>query len=410
MRVARKVAIVIALVTGMLAAGLGAGPVGAQALSITVTPSTGLRFGDSVTIRISGVAGLAGFIPIGTCPPGVDQVWGCDWTMIANSDPNPTLSYVPRRLLRPTTVGAPPIDCAYVACTVGAPAFGGTPALLHPIDFVDEPLAPPALSLDPTPLVDGAFATGNGSGFHLESVEISQCLPGATSAASCVVDPVAAGGTTMDGTLRFGTKVRRILRVPGAPDPVADCGVEACTIAFRSLAGWQQLPITFADPGLSVDVEPIGMLDLTTDEADVRVSVSCTMETPYAVRAEIEQGATVRSVAIQNRRCIPGTPSTSIAAGYASAGGDPYAIGPVTVSFEAVPAAQLLPGDPTTSIVSGGGSAGLIDLAPLVAAIGALMADPANGDLRAAVIFAIRDRVTYDPVFAANFGALLRGS
>jgi hypothetical protein len=126
---------------------------------ISVSPSTGLLDGQTVTVSGTGFRPLA-TVYVATCPPTATQPLDCDESNFASLgadvDGSVTITYTVHRLIRPSSdPGGAPLDCAHVACRIGATddpfaaALGTDP--LVPVTFASPQLQ---VTVEPVSTID----------------------------------------------------------------------------------------------------------------------------------------------------------------------------------------------------------------------------------------------------------------
>ena len=231
MRRGFAVGVVLAL-TGLAAPGF-VSPAGAAVATITVTPSTGLVSGETVTVAGTGFAPGAE-IGVVQCRAPVTDTSDCDLaqftTGIAAADGSISIEFAVHLRIRvnftdPVTCIDVPGECMLAAGTIANLTVGAT----FPISF--DPAAPvpsPTLTVDPnTDLVHGQRVTVTGAGFPPAStVVMLECGPPPCSG--------TATNATADASGAFTASVIVRNRVPTGT-VVTDCLVAVCSITAYAI-------------------------------------------------------------------------------------------------------------------------------------------------------------------------------
>ena len=205
------------------------------AASITVTPSTLLVQGDTVTVAGSGFPGnsLVGIIQCRLPTAGVQD---CNMSSLAytNTDSAGTFStsYTPRRILY---VAGSPTDCAVAdACKIGVGDVNDQSITAdYPIQFdpAIPPPPPPTLVVTPsTDLLNGQTVTVTGTDYPANSmVALIECLdPPTTDPFNCSYSTATYTMSDGFGSIATPMAVRRIVRFDGTSTDCATAG--ACVI------------------------------------------------------------------------------------------------------------------------------------------------------------------------------------
>ncbi|MHB8335112.1 MAG: neocarzinostatin apoprotein domain-containing protein [Acidimicrobiales bacterium] len=219
--------------------------------SITVTPATGLKNGDTVTITGSGFTAGDSLFAL-ECLVTATSAAGCDTTgatpITANSDgtlPSTTFT-VTAGAIGTGTCGTSASDLT--GCVISVSNASAGDAAHAAITFAA--LASPTINVAPsTGLKNGETVTITGSGFTAgDSLYAVQCLATATSATGCNVAGATPITANSDGTLPSTT----FTVTAGAIGPGA-CGTKAanaraCVITVATAAGTDSgaAPIQFA--------------------------------------------------------------------------------------------------------------------------------------------------------------------
>ncbi len=208
----------------------------AAAPTLVVTPSTGLRAGQSVSVRGTGFA-AGGFVGVGQCTAGsqfCDAVFGDETPVAANGAFTTTITVS----LRVNDDNGSLTHCLAIACEIQAADFENLDYFAAaPITFdPSQPLPPtPTITVTPrTGLHHNQAVVVAGSGFDPNAeVEISQCPQ--NSSGFCI-DTVGFTSSGADGTFSTSVNVSRLVSSfdfeGDAPGPsVVDCAGKACTIS-----------------------------------------------------------------------------------------------------------------------------------------------------------------------------------
>ena len=384
--------------------------------AVTVTPSTDLL--DNQLVTVAGT----GFNPdatafISMCLPDAVDSLGCDARQYLSVPIDGNGSFIGEyHVIRfaQSFQGGPAsrVDCALVACTVGAAdlLIGASNAVRIPVEFRDTgpvlPLPPATVSPD-TDLPDGQRVTMSATGLRpFEPTTVRQCGPGAINAADCS-GPQTTASADASGELSVELATDRVLFASGS---YLDCATVACTIGIDSIAGFQQLPIDFADPTLSIDVTDRATLKAGTDDVVAQATISCDVATPVTVYTSITQPGVDYRYRLLDQRCAPGEPLVAfLPSRLLFENANPFALGPATVSVSARPLRSLNLNHPATVSAERAESVELLDFDTVKAFVDAALADPANTEIRAEVLQALRLRVGQDPVFRAEFFAAIFG-
>ncbi len=298
------------------------------------------------------------------------------------------------------------IDCAQVACSVlvgGPQQFAN---VLTSVAFTDVPRDLPEL----TATLDGdSYGTAAVTGARFEPGEnyvLHFCGP--TLSADCLefsLTPVTA-----DASGNFSAAVP-VARASNSPGDGFDCLLENCVVvARRSFVRVTDTPMVFPEPTLSLSIGSAGTLMAGTNFADVASTVTCDQSTPLSFTGTISQPVggspeIAGGYALDDLFCTQGEPlKLFLPTRDLSVTESDYVLGDATVEMSVTPYRAFAHGPLTTET----GTAVLYDFDGIAAAITALLEDPANEAFRQQFIAAIRARVAQDPIFRAEFIALLR--
>ncbi len=226
--------------------------------SITVTPSTDLLDGQTVTIEGSDFDPNSSYGVVQCVEPPSVTGSNCDLSNLGSANTDNFGSFITTLTVsRLLYVGDTVVDCADPgACVLGVGSGDPSDGDSAPIQFDPMPPLPPPALLTVTPdtgLVDGQFVQVHGTGYRRNSsIGIVQCRP----------DPGANGAgrdlsnltflqVGSDGTFTTSIRVHRFLNVDVG---IVDCAVpEACIIGAGPSGGGppgDEAFILFAgDPG-----------------------------------------------------------------------------------------------------------------------------------------------------------------
>jgi hypothetical protein len=232
---------VIALFAALAAATApsAAEPATPQAAAITVTPSTGLVQGDTVTVAGTGFP-AATMLGVIQCIPGTG-VESCNTNTLAYVTTNGSgafsMTFTPRRILRVAGVNH---DCSTLGeCRIGVGTVpdgsGGTADADIRFDPSVPPPPPPTITATPdTGLLDNGSVVVSGEGFDpSQFVYVLQCLaPAADDGSNCRFNGSADVQTSPSGTFTLSVTVRRVLFLQGTATDCADPG--ACVLVATS--------------------------------------------------------------------------------------------------------------------------------------------------------------------------------
>src|SRR5262249_53302842 len=129
---------------------------------------------------------------------------------------------------------------------------------------------------------------------------------------------------------------------------------------------------------------------------------SCDRDTSFYMQANIVQGSTTAAWQSPVLDCAPGQAVQVWLPGWYRTPDVPFAPGSARVDTVAAPLSVVHSSVPSTVTVTDTAPISLLDYDDLVATINALIADPANAELRDEVIAAIVTRVAQDHLFAAE--------
>jgi hypothetical protein len=395
-------------------------PAGAQIEpALVVTPSADLL--DGQTVEVAG----SGFLPSTTvyvvqCPAGVTDGFDCDFlgsfppNTITDSTGSFSLTLDVRRDIVAQIGGqATAFDCAVDPCTLGAGDISQVRTALAPIEFADVPRPEPALTVTPdTDLDSGDFVEVVGTGFPPNrAVSLYQCAP---EVPTCPTTAVIATSDA-SGSFTTGTAVARVLREPLFGDPAVDCLVQACTIQGRIANApiADSALLTFTVPQLTITIDELATLKAGTNHAVASAEIECDRPTPVSVHGTIAQPDTdpshptiIGTHTFDGQPCAPDEPLLAFVPARTFVTQDlDFMLGPAAVEVTATPTYAVDEGPATaaSAIVE------LIDFDEAKAVIDLQLADPANGELRAAVLRAIVARLAQDLVFRLEFIAALGG-
>jgi hypothetical protein len=377
-------------------------------LTLDVSPDTDLSVGDTVTVTGSGFSPFVS-VTLRMCPTEVDpglctQPFGSSGVVTVSADGDGAFETgfdVSRFVPFPGDSGT--YDCATGSCSVAADSRTGTTAA--PVSF-----APPTEVLQVTPatnLQDDQVVQVIGSGFPPEvGVAVLNCIPaGAFSAFSdCDLEHTTSLTTSASGTFTSDHTVDRF--VLGQDCLLTECEVTAVFLSNGTVAA--RLGITFATPALSIDIENVATLRAGTNDAVAQALITCDVATPVSLVGSISQPGITSEWVLSAQPCDPTEPLRAfIPARSIESDGTDYALGDATVEVSAWPVANLPgAGSPPDAVVASE-TVQLVDFDELKAVIDSALADPANEELRAAVLRAIQLRVQQDPVFRAEFAAAI---
>ena len=219
-----------------------------EARSLTVTPSTDLD--DGQTVSVDGAGWRPGVLVFALeCLAGTQTCGGAVVNQPVDTDGTFTMALAVRVVF--TAFDGTPVDCRVDACEVTAvneeneDHFASVPIAFDPATVL---LPPPALSVTPdTDLVDGQTVSVAGTGF-LPGVGmlLAQCRPGQSTMEGCLVysgTPVEADASgAFEEDLRLSATFFH-------PDGTVDCRVEACElVAGLFFGGVQARAVLGFDP------------------------------------------------------------------------------------------------------------------------------------------------------------------
>ncbi|MBL8778878.1 MAG: hypothetical protein JNK12_23305 [Acidimicrobiales bacterium] len=235
----------------------------AEARSITVTPSSDLDDGQTVTVDGTGWRPGAGVVAF-QCVTGTQQCGGSFGRREVNGAGTFTLPLAVRAVF--TAFDGTPVDCRVEACEVLAgneeneDHTASVPIAFDPSTVL---LPPPAMTATPdSGLVDGQTVSVAGAGFLPGTFMLfAQCRPGQITFDGCVVFPTFAE-TEGDGTLSAEVQVEAIFF---DRDGSVDCRIESCELVIASIAGGVQARAAIAfDP--DGPLRPAPTLVVTPDD------------------------------------------------------------------------------------------------------------------------------------------------
>ena len=241
-------ACVIAVVDFFGAAALASAPISFDATiprphpSIAVTPSTGLRAGQSVSVHGTGFA-AGGLVSVGECAVGARF---CDAAFSGHETPvagNGTFTISLNASLRINDDNGDLTHCLAVACEIQAADFENADYFAAaPIGFdPSQPLpATPAITVTPhVGLHHNQAVVVAGTGFDPNAeVQVSQCPPNAPGFCGDTLGSTTAGA---DGTFSTSVNVSRLVSSfdfsGGTPTTsVVDCAGKACTLSANEFS------------------------------------------------------------------------------------------------------------------------------------------------------------------------------
>ncbi len=240
-----EVLVASAPITFAIPASTPAGP------SITVTPSTGLTNGQTVTITGSGFTAGDSLYAV-ECLATATSAAGCNTTaptpITAKSDgtlPSTTFT-VKTGTIGSGTCGTSASDLT--ACVISVSNATAGDAAHAPITFAA--LASPTISVSPsTGLKNGESVTITGSGFIAgDSLYAVQCLATATSAAGCNTTAPTPITANSDGTLPSTTFTVAAGTIGSGACGTTAANARACVITVATITGTDAgaAPIQFA--------------------------------------------------------------------------------------------------------------------------------------------------------------------
>lgn len=386
-----------------------------QAVTFQVVPATGLA--DRQLVQVSG----SGFRPNGVaflrqCGPGAHLLDGCASAPVTRVFHDATGSFAAtfevRRdvVLDPGDLGSVR-DCALEACSLLIE--GATPLVdelntrrrvLVPLDLVDTPRPPVAPSLAAAAVGPGGdqFQV-TGSGFPLGGeYVISPCT---SVPEDCRLEGSAPA--VPDSTGSF-TATITAPRLAGGVDCLrATCSAVARPRAVPGGPVLAQTPLVFPVPQLTIAISDVGTLEAGTNEAVVQAEISCDLPTPVSVSGSISQPGIEGVSQFADQPCTPAEPLLAfVTTPDLTIQDEGFSLGPATVTVNAVPYASVGPEAPTVATAT----TDLVDEDAVAAIVQALLQDPANTEMRAAVLRAIRARAAQDPIFRQELYLAIYGS
>ena len=209
--------------------------------TVTVTPSTGLRHGDRVTVAGSGFTPNAS-IGVAQCRADAVGAVGCDLgtvtSLLADGSGAWSTGFTVRRITDP---GSGAFDCNTPpgrhigAANIASPGFAESS--FTAIEFTDEPPPPPpTIAIEPNDDL-GYFtsATVTGSGFVSgEPVNIVECpATGGSAPGACV--PLAFTFADASGEIDHEVTLRRLIGF--LPEHIDCIDLPGCVIAVQPFGG-----------------------------------------------------------------------------------------------------------------------------------------------------------------------------
>ncbi|HXH58209.1 neocarzinostatin apoprotein domain-containing protein [Iamia sp.] len=242
---------------------------GAEDVSVDVTPRTGLRDGDLVTVRVEGLDNLPDAVVLmcagdvtaddasRSCTTSAVEQAGVEGQVAASAEQTVSVS----RTLQITRGSADlnqaePYDCAIepAGCVLAVGPFALPPrAVLVPLTFADvgPPVAPSITASPRTGLAEGEAVTVRAEGLRPNGAFVIEvCAPG--ESACDQIGPSARASSDADGALVATVTVRSAVY---SPDGRTDCTTSPCAITIRDERFQVQaaVPISFA-PGVEAPV------------------------------------------------------------------------------------------------------------------------------------------------------------
>ena len=235
----------VMLVAALVVAGVFA-PVGvqaqeaapAEARSLTVTPSSDLDDGQTVTVDGTGWRPGALVLSI-QCMSGTETCGGA----VANRPVDPDGTFTMELAVRAvfTAFDGTPVDCRVDACEVLAvneeneDHTASVPIAFDPATVL---LPPPTMTVTPdADLVDGQTVTVAGAGFLPgTTMFLAQCRPGQPTMEGCGAYRTFA---EIDGSGAFSADLR-VVATFFHPDGTVDCRAEACELVVGTFFGGVQ--------------------------------------------------------------------------------------------------------------------------------------------------------------------------
>jgi lysophospholipase L1-like esterase len=270
--------------------------------TLSATPHSGLRDGQTITVTGSGFAPNES-VPIIECQTGATDQGQCSGEIFGFADADSTGAFTVElqviRLIDVINSGAV-VDCARRGgCVLSAlDSQENTVVTSTSISFKKVPL--PMISVTPsTGLDDGQTVTVSGSHFDAGGqVTFAECPAGANEFFECDFDVEQTATASASGTFSVPYPVARILtNTEGGPGGGSvDCAVQGCELAALSNfteAVTASVPLAF-DP----TVPPLPPLNLTlklkssgTVQSDggatVSGTMSCSTKTPVTVSIDV---------------------------------------------------------------------------------------------------------------------------
>jgi hypothetical protein len=397
-------------------------PAGAQTdePTLVVTPSSDLLDGQTVLVEGSGFLPLTGVLLV-ECPAGATDGFDCDLldfpppSVTTDSEGSFATSFEVSRDVIGQVDGQPTaLDCAVDDCELGVGDAGQVRTQFAPIDFVDIPRPDAALTITTNSeldLNDSVEVTATGfRPFALAS--ISQC---ATAPPFCRDPATVATYVHADGSFTVDVPVFRLLPATYFGEPAADCLYQSCILVGK-VAGApiaESVPLDFGAPELTITINPFATLKAGTNDAVASAEIECDRATPVSVHGAVAQPdtdqshpTTIGTYAFEDQPCTPDAPLLTFIPSRTFVTQDlDFTLAPTTVEVTATPALEIDEGPETTTsdVVP------MVDFDQYKAVIDLQLADPANVELRVAVLRAIYARLAQDLVFRLEFIAALFG-
>ncbi len=235
----------------------------AAARSLTVTPSTDLD--DGHTVSVDGTGWRPGALVAAVeCLAGTQTCGGAVANRPVDTDGTFTMSLAVRAVF--TAFDGTPVDCRVDACEVTAVNEENedhTASVLIAFDPATVLLPPPTLIVTPdADLVEGQTVTVAGAGYLAgTTLFLAQCRPGQPTMEGCGVYRTYA---ETDGSGAFSAELRLVATF-FHPDGTVDCRAEACELVVATFFGGVQARAAIAfDPDGPLTPPPT--LTVTPDE------------------------------------------------------------------------------------------------------------------------------------------------
>lgn len=254
-----------------------------------------------------------------------------------------------------------------------------------------------------TGLIDGQVVRVDGAGFPPGSnVGFFVCTVG--QAFPCGLRGFKAVDVSPSGALS--------LAYPVVPCGAPTCELLAVPLVGETLGAETRRPLSFDGvapvPTLTVEIDPYGTAD-DDGLAVVSAQISCNVATPLTAVADVTQLDTWGETAVGHftlaDECTPEEPVWAFFPTRQRTepeADDPFIPGSVIVQIQARVGLQTWTNAIDDDVT-------LLDQESLAETIQTALQDPAEVELRAAIVRAIQARVRQDPVFAAEWWAQIKG-